>query len=132
MGQSLPKPGLRPFLPADLPLLAEIFKSSIEELTAEDYSEPQQDAWMAQADNEGFAETLAKSLTLVATVEGSPIGFIALKDNELIEHLYDQDFDRDSNTIEVFVGRLRRKIGLDLIETVRGLGYRIRDEAPGV
>ncbi|KQT54240.1 two-component system response regulator [Aureimonas sp. Leaf454] len=51
---------------------------------------------------------------------------------ELIEHLYDQDFDRDSNTIEVFVGRLRRKIGLDLIETVRGLGYRIRDETPGV
>ncbi|KQT55277.1 MULTISPECIES: response regulator transcription factor [unclassified Aureimonas] len=50
---------------------------------------------------------------------------------ELIEHLYDQDFDRDSNTIEVFVGRLRRKIGLDLIETVRGLGYRIPDDTPG-
>ncbi|WP_186389968.1 MULTISPECIES: response regulator transcription factor [unclassified Stappia] len=44
---------------------------------------------------------------------------------ELIEHLYDQDFDRDSNTIEVFVGRLRKKLDSDLIETVRGLGYRI-------
>jgi two-component system OmpR family response regulator len=44
---------------------------------------------------------------------------------ELTEHLYDQDFDRDSNTIEVFVGRLRRKLGVDLIETVRGLGYRL-------
>jgi two-component system OmpR family response regulator len=44
---------------------------------------------------------------------------------ELIEHLYDQDFDRDSNTIEVFVGRLRKKIPPELIETVRGLGYRI-------
>jgi two-component system OmpR family response regulator len=44
---------------------------------------------------------------------------------ELIEHLYDQDFDRDSNTIEVFVGRLRKKVSGDLIETVRGLGYRI-------
>ena len=44
---------------------------------------------------------------------------------ELIEHLYDQDFDRDSNTIEVFVGRLRKKVSTDLIETVRGLGYRI-------
>lgn len=44
---------------------------------------------------------------------------------ELIEHLYDQDFDRDSNTIEVFVGRLRKKIPADLIETVRGLGYRL-------
>ncbi|MCX5519469.1 response regulator transcription factor [Kaistia defluvii] len=44
---------------------------------------------------------------------------------ELIEHLYDQDFDRDSNTIEVFVGRLRKKVSGDLIETVRGLGYRV-------
>ncbi|HSG96236.1 MAG TPA: response regulator transcription factor [Afifellaceae bacterium] len=44
---------------------------------------------------------------------------------ELTEHLYDQDFDRDSNTIEVFVGRLRKKLGIDLIETIRGLGYRI-------
>ena len=44
---------------------------------------------------------------------------------ELIEHLYDQDFDRDSNTIEVFVGRLRKKVAPDLIDTVRGLGYRI-------
>lgn len=44
---------------------------------------------------------------------------------ELVEHLYDQDFDRDSNTIEVFVGRLRKKLSLDVIETVRGLGYRI-------
>jgi len=42
---------------------------------------------------------------------------------ELTEHIYDQDFDRDSNTIEVFVGRLRKKIGVDAIETVRGLGY---------
>ena len=45
--------------------------------------------------------------------------------SEIIEHLYDQDFDRDSNTIEVFVGRIRKKLGVDLIETVRGLGYRL-------
>ncbi|MEC9468358.1 MAG: response regulator transcription factor [Pseudomonadota bacterium] len=44
---------------------------------------------------------------------------------ELTEHLYDQDFDRDSNTVEVFVGRLRKKIGSDMIETIRGLGYRL-------
>jgi two-component system, OmpR family, response regulator len=42
---------------------------------------------------------------------------------ELVEHLYDQDFDRDSNTIEVFVGRLRKKLGVDVLKTVRGLGY---------
>jgi two-component system OmpR family response regulator len=44
---------------------------------------------------------------------------------ELTEHLYAQDFDRDSNTIEVFVGRLRRKLPPETIETVRGLGYRL-------
>ncbi len=44
---------------------------------------------------------------------------------ELVEHLYDQDFDRDSNTIEVFVGRLRKKLGVDLIQTIRGLGYTV-------
>ena len=48
---------------------------------------------------------------------------------ELVEHIYDQDFDRDSNTIEVCVGRLRKKVSADLIETVRGLGYRL--VAPG-
>ena len=46
---------------------------------------------------------------------------------ELVEHLYEQDFDRDSNTIEVFIGRLRKKIPADLIETVRGLGYRLSE-----
>lgn len=46
---------------------------------------------------------------------------------ELVEHLYDQDFDRDSNTIEVFIGRLRKKIPGDIIQTVRGLGYRLSD-----
>ncbi|HWA21388.1 MAG TPA: response regulator transcription factor [Caulobacterales bacterium] len=48
---------------------------------------------------------------------------------ELVEHIYDQDFDRDSNTIEVFIGRLRRKIGQDRIVTERGLGYRLIDPA---
>ncbi len=50
---------------------------------------------------------------------------------ELTEHIYEQDFDKDSNTIEVFVGRLRRKVGGDLIETVRGMGYRIATSADG-
>ncbi|MCL2385258.1 MAG: helix-turn-helix domain-containing protein, partial [Alphaproteobacteria bacterium] len=43
--------------------------------------------------------------------------------SEIVEHLYEQDFDRDSNTIEVFIGRLRKKLGVDVIQTVRGLGY---------
>jgi two-component system, OmpR family, response regulator len=51
---------------------------------------------------------------------------------ELVEHLYEQDFDRDSNTIEVFIGRLRKKIPGDLIKTVRGLGYRLAQEDDAV
>ncbi len=43
--------------------------------------------------------------------------------SEIIDHLYEQDFDRDSNTVEVFVGRLRKKLGVDVIHTMRGLGY---------
>ena len=50
--------------------------------------------------------------------------------SELSEHIYAQDFDRDSNTVEVFVARLRRKLGTPVIETVRGLGYRITPEEP--
>ena len=46
---------------------------------------------------------------------------------ELIEHIYDQDFDRDSNTIEVFVTRIRKKLGPDVITTIRGLGYSLED-----
>lgn len=49
---------------------------------------------------------------------------------ELTEHLYDQDFDRDSNTIEVFVGRLRKKLAVDLIQTARGLGYLVDPNQP--
>ncbi|MBD3834306.1 MAG: response regulator transcription factor [Brevundimonas sp.] len=76
-----------------------------------------------------------------ATVNGEPLRLTSLEyrllhymmmhqgrvisRTELVEHLYDQDFDRDSSTIEVFVGRLRKKIGSDRIETVRGLGYRL-------
>jgi two-component system OmpR family response regulator len=44
---------------------------------------------------------------------------------ELSEHIYAQDLDRDSNTVEVFIARLRRKLGTPIIETVRGLGYRV-------
>ncbi|ODR98433.1 two-component system response regulator [Methyloceanibacter methanicus] len=50
---------------------------------------------------------------------------------ELVEHLYEQDFDRDSNTVEVFIGRLRKKLPADLIKTVRGLGYRLTENPDG-
>ncbi|MBF9000690.1 MULTISPECIES: response regulator transcription factor [Vibrio] len=47
---------------------------------------------------------------------------------ELVEHIYKQDFDRDSNTIEVFIGRLRKKLAPNVIKTVRGLGYQLHAE----
>ena len=50
---------------------------------------------------------------------------------ELTEHIYNQDFDRDSNTVEVFVGRLRRKLGAAVITTVRGQGYRLEPPTDG-
>ena len=49
---------------------------------------------------------------------------------ELVEHIYALDLDRDSNTVEVFIARLRRKLGSEFIETVRGFGYRILDSSP--
>ena len=49
--------------------------------------------------------------------------------SELTEHIYAQDFERDSNTVEVFIARLRRKLGASVVETVRGLGYRIDQSA---
>jgi len=88
MGQSLPKPALRPFLPADVPTLVEIFQASVEELTGEDYSESQQEAWASLAEDEAFAKRLAQGLTLIAIIDGSPVGFIVLKDNELIDLFY--------------------------------------------
>ena len=74
-----PQFALRPLLPQDVPLLAEIYRASIEELTEDDYNPAQQEAWAAEADDlEMFAERLGKHLALIATMEGSPVGFIAL------------------------------------------------------
>jgi putative acetyltransferase len=81
--------GLRPFLAPDAPLLAEIFRASIAELAAEDYSTAQQEAWAAAADDEdAFTARLAGELTLVATIDGAPVGFAALKGADRIDMLY--------------------------------------------
>ena len=89
MARAHPKLALRPFLPADAPLLAEIFRASIEELTEEDYNPAQQAAWAAAADDEAaFAGQLGKKLTLVATLDGSPVGFAALEGAHTIDMLY--------------------------------------------
>jgi putative acetyltransferase len=85
----LPKLALRPMLPTDVPLLAEIFHASIEELTMDDYSEAQQEAWASAADDlEKFGAKLAAELTLVATFGGAAVGFASLADNTRIDMLY--------------------------------------------
>ena len=89
MGQALPKPALRPYLAADTPLLAAIFVASIEELTGEDYSEAQQQAWASAADDEEkFGKRLASELTLIATLQNSPVGFASLRGADHIDMLY--------------------------------------------
>jgi putative acetyltransferase len=89
MGQALPNPALRPYLAADTPILAAIFVAAIEELAAEDYSEAQQEAWAGAADDEEkFGKRLAGELTLVATLQNSPVGFASLKGADHIDMLY--------------------------------------------
>jgi putative acetyltransferase len=89
MARAHPTLALRPFLPADVPMLIEIFRSSIEDLTGDDYSHEQQQAWAAAADDEdAFAARLADRLTLVATLDGSVVGFIALEGKDHIDMLY--------------------------------------------
>src|SRR5665213_3413284 len=89
MGQTLPKPALRPFLAADTPILAAIFVAAIEELTGEDYTEAQQEAWASVADDEEqFGKRLASELTLIATLQNSPVGFASLKGADHIDMLY--------------------------------------------
>ena len=87
--RALPKLALRPMLPTDVPLLAEIFRAAIEELTIDDYSEAQQEAWASAADDEEeFGAKLAAELTLVATFGGAAVGFASLADNTRIDMLY--------------------------------------------
>ena len=89
MAQAHPKLALRPFLPEDAPLLAEIFRAAIAELTSDDYSEAQQEAWASAAEDVGeFGKDLASQLTLIATLEGSPIGFASLEGKDKIGMLY--------------------------------------------
>jgi putative acetyltransferase len=80
MARAHPKLAMRPFLPADVPVLAEIFRASIAELTGEDYSPTQQEAWASTANDEAaFGARLAGRLTLLGTMDGSPVGFAALE-----------------------------------------------------
>lgn len=89
MARAHPKLALRPYLAEDSALLADIFRASVSELTAEDYSEAQQKAWASAADDEaGFGKKLGSQLTLVSTLEGSAVGFASLASGNKIDLLY--------------------------------------------
>ena len=89
MARAYPKLALRPYLPADAAVLREIFRDSIADLTDEDYTPAQQDAWASSADDEAeFGKRLGSHLTLVATMAGSPVGFASLVGGSKIDMLY--------------------------------------------
>jgi putative acetyltransferase len=89
MATAHPKLALRPYLPEDASLHAEIFRASVMDLTSDDYTESQQQAWAGTADNEAaFAKRLGSQLTLVATLEGSAVGFASLAGAGKIDMLY--------------------------------------------
>ena len=82
-------PALRPFLPADTPVLAAIFVAAIHELTGDDYDETQQEAWASVADDEaGFGKKLAGELTLIASLKNAAVGFASLKGKDHIDMLF--------------------------------------------
>jgi putative acetyltransferase len=89
MAQAHPKLALRPYLAEDAALLREIFREAIAELTADDYSEAQQEAWASAADDAAaFGKKLGGELTLVATLAGSAVGFASLAGGNKIDMLY--------------------------------------------
>ena len=83
------KPGLRPFLPADAPICMAIAEASIAELTGDEYTQAQQEAWIASfPDEDELGQRLSSQLTLVATLGESSVGFASLKGTDHIDMLY--------------------------------------------
>jgi putative acetyltransferase len=129
MARAHPKLALRPYLPADLPLLAEIFRASIEELTGEDYTEAQQQAWASRADDAAaFAQRLGSQLTLVATLEGAAVGFASLVGRDRIEMLYVHPAAAGQGVGSLLIDALEKlagsrgaeKLSVDASDTARG------------
>jgi len=109
MAEARPKFSLRPMLPDDSPALIAIFRASIEELTGDDYDADQQDAWMAAADDEeAFAARLAGQLTLVVTLNGSPVAFASLQGGNHIDMVYVHPAAVRSGVASMLVDALER------------------------
>ncbi len=101
---------LRPLLPADVPVLAAIFQASIETLAEDDYDDGQRAAWSAAGDDEAtFGARLTAGLTLVATLQGAPVGFVSLAGKEQLDMLY------------VYPPAARRGVGALLVDAIEKL-----------
>jgi putative acetyltransferase len=120
---------MRPLLPDDVPLLAEIFRASIEELGADDYSEAQREAWASAADDEDeFGRKLARALTLVATYEAAAVGFAALAGNSRVDMLYVHPAAAGQGAAAMLVDALEKlaaargtkELSVDASDTARG------------
>ncbi|MCK9919066.1 GNAT family N-acetyltransferase [Microbacteriaceae bacterium K1510] len=127
--QAHPQFALRPYLAEDAAVLAEIFRESITELTGDDYSEAQQEAWIESADDvAGLAKRLAGQLTLVATMQGSPVGFAALLGKDKIDMLYVHPAAAGHGVAAMLVDALEKlagargaeKLKVDASDTARG------------
>ena len=127
--QAHPTLALRPFLPADTAVLREIFRDSIEDLTGDDYTAAQQDAWASVADDEtAFGKKLGGALTLVATLGGSPVGFASLEGKDKIDMLYVHPAAAGQGVAAMLIDALEKLAGsrgvaaltVDASDTARG------------
>ena len=127
--QAHPNFALRPFLAEDAVVLSEIFRASVLELTGDDYSEAQQEAWIAAAEEGGaLTKRLGSQLTLVATMEGSPIGFASLVGKDKIDLLYVHPAAAGHGVAAMLIDALEKlagargaeKLKVDASDTARG------------
>ena len=129
MSAATTTPALRPFLPDDTPVLAAIFTAAIEELTGDDYGEAQQQAWASAADDEEqFGKRLAGELTLIATLQNSPVGFASLKGADHIDMLYVHPGAAGQGVASVLVEALEKLAGA---RGARSLNVDASDNAEG-
>jgi putative acetyltransferase len=119
MARAHPKLALRPYLADDALLLAEIFRASVMDLTAEDYTEAQRQAWAVTADDgAAFAKRLGSQLTLVASLEGSPIGFASLAVGGKIDMLYVHPAAVGQGAARLLIDALEKLAGARKTETL--------------
>lgn len=129
MATATPKLALRPYLAEDTPLLAEIFRESVLDLTGDDYSEAQQEAWIESVDDlDDLTHRLGHQLTLIATLDGSPVAFASLAGNTKIDMLYVHPAAAGQGAAALLIDALEKlagargseKLTVDASDTARG------------